>query len=468
MIALVIAGIGIEARAQGPAVSYYYHPQTELSWAKCYLHLEGGSKQKIPFLPVIVSSFRHAPFGTGDYDKDIAVDGPVIFAGNGISKDGVWDSYTGRRADYSTGAIDVAGGVVVFSWDGTDSIEAKHGPEFPLSRRIAEAASRKAAAVVVFSWSKEFPFPAVSYEKEADIPDIPVIAVTKSSILSILAAGGVDGEALMKSWADSGTPPQSQFLIARLSLEIRGLFDRVETDHFLLRFRGDSNPAAQMDDLARVNEKSLAFLLGLFRDEKKLQWKKLPVHYFRDYDTKVFFTHHWGLGWATDEGTYMVHPGGAPDFPLVVHENAHILIGANWGGSSSFLAEGIGRYAEAEAEDRDKNDRETIRFLEDGKLFRLKDMLAFAIGMPGLETDVGYPASGSFVGFFIRTYGLRAFKNAYLLVAPTEDGGKSDAIWRQATGNPLVDLERAWLEDLARGHPKDAAAIRKHIAAAIQ
>jgi hypothetical protein len=457
----VLAGRGL--MAQGPSVSYYYHPQTELSWAGCYLHLEGGSRQKIPFLPVICSSFRHAPLGIGNYAKDVAVDGPVIFAGNGIVNSGVWDSYSGRRADYTTGAIDAAGGIVVFSWDGTDSIETKYGREFPLARRIADAAARKAAAVVVFSWSKEFPFPAVQYEKPNDIPDIPVIVVTKSSITSILAAAGVDGDEGLKSWAESGTPPQSQALIARLSIDLRGRFEAVETGNFLFRFLGGSFPGKEMDDLAQVNEKSLTLLKTIFDADRGLAWEKLPVHYFRDYDTKVFYTHHWGLGWATDEGTYMVHPGGAPNFPLVVHENAHILIGANWGGSSSFLSEGIGRCAEAEAGDRDENDRQTIGYLKEGKLFRLRDMLSFDIGKPGLETDVGYPVAGSFVGFLIRTRGLKTFKEIYLLVAPTEDGGKSDAIWLKAAGKSLGDLEREWLGWLARNHPEDAAAIRAHL-----
>jgi hypothetical protein len=462
-ISLLILGIRIEARAQGPSPSYYFHPQTELAWAKAYLHLEGGSRQKIPFLPVIVSSFRHAPFGTGIYDKDVAVDGPVIFAGNGIVNGRVWDSYSGRRADYTTGAIDAAGGIVVFSWDGTDSVETKCGREFPLARRIADAAARKAAAVVVFSWSKEFPFPSVQYEKADDIPDIPVIVVTKGSILSVLAAAGVDGDAVLKSWAESGTPPQSQVLIARLSIDLRGRFEAVETGNFLFRFLGGSFPGKEIDDLAQVNEKSLTLLGTIFNADRKLAWKKLPVYYFRDYDTKVFYTHHWGLGWATDEGTYMVHPGGAPNFPLVVHENAHILIGANWGGSSSFLSEGIGRFAEAEAGDHDKNDRQTLGYLKEGKLFRLRDMLSFNIGLPGLETNVGYPAAGSFVGFLIRTRGLAAFKEIYLLVAPTEDGGKSDGIWHKGTGKSLAELEREWLLGLARTHPEDAAAIRAYV-----
>ena len=432
---LALPGNCRELCAQGPSVSYYYHPQTELSWAGCYLHMEGGSRQKVPFLPVICSSFRHAPLGIGNYAKDVSVDAPIVFAGNGISLADVSNCYSGRRADYSIGPIDVGGMVVLICSDMKGVVETKHGREFPLARRIADAATRRAAAVVVFSSGEEIPFQKVDYNKESEIPDIPVITITKNSALSILAGGGLDGEALLKTWAESGAPPQSQCLIARLSLKVRGRFDKTETGNFLFRYLGDSIPGKQMDELARANERSLALLRKMFGEAKNLEWKRLPVFYFRDYDTKIFFTHHWGLGWATEEGTYMVYEGGAPNFPLVVHENAHILIGVNWGGSSSFLSEGIGRCAEAEAGDRDENDRQTIGYLKEGKLFRLREMLSFDIGRPGLETDVGYPVAGSFVGFLIRTRGLKTFKEIYLLVAPTEDGGKSDAIWLKAAAN---------------------------------
>ncbi len=465
--ALFLAGLlgtWQDSQAQGPTASYYFHPQTELSWARCEVRLGGGSRQKIPFLPVVCSSFRHAPMGIGNYDKDISLEDPLVFVGNGIPGEGALDCYAGKRADDTDGRIDVSGCIVLFCYDMAGGVEAKLGNEFPLSRRISEAAARKAAAVVVFSSTKEFPFPTVGYDREEQILDIPVIAVTKGSILSILASAGEDGEALLKNWAESGHPPGSRVLISRLSLEIKGRFERLETENFLFRFLKESIPGDQMAELARVNERALTLLRKLFEEEKNLRWIKSPATYFSDYDIKLFYTHHWGLGWATPEGTSMVHGGGAPNFPLAAHENAHILIALNWGGSSSFLSEGIGRYAEAEAGDRDENDRATIQYLKRGKLFRLREMLSFAIGMPGLETEVGYPASGSFVKFLIRSHGLDSLKQAYQLVARTEDGGKSDDVWRKASGKTLADLEFEWLESLAKSHPADSTAIRAYLA----
>jgi hypothetical protein len=460
---LIFLWVCREALAQGPAVSYYYHPQTQLSWAECSLHLKGGSRQKIPFLPVIVSGIRNAPFGVGDYAKDIRVDGPVVFAGDGIFMEGVRNSYSGRRADYSVGKLDVSGSIVVFCGDEGDSATTKYRSEFPLSRRISEAAGRNAAAVVVFSSVKEFPFLKVGYERENEIPDIPVITVTKSSILNILASAGLDGEGLMKTWAETGTPPESQVLISRLSIEIKGRFDGSETENFLFRYPGGSIPEEQMDELARTNERSLPLLRKVFGGEEDLRWRKLRVYYFSDYDTKVFYTHHWGLGLATEAGTYMVYAGGAPDFPLTVHENAHILIDRNWGGSSSFLNEGIGKFAEVQAGERDENDRQVLGFIKAGKLLPLKDLVGWNIGTPGPKTDVGYPAAGSFVGFLVGTRGLKALKETFLQIARSKEGPESDAPWIKALGKPLAQLERDWLNRLAHTHPADAEAVRAYL-----
>jgi hypothetical protein len=401
--------------------------------------------------------------GAGNYAKDIAADGPIVFVGSGISGGTDANSYAGRRKDYTVGDIDVSGCIVLLCSDASDAVESRLGRAFPLSRRIADAAARKAAAVVVFSTTKPFPFYKVDYEKEAAIPDIPVISVTRNSVLGILAGAGVDGEAILKEWAASGRPPESQVLISRLSLKVKGQFDRTETENFLFRYDGTTIPARQMHELAEVNERALAFLRKLFAEDKDLKWKRLPVFYFRDYDSKVFYTHHWGLGWATPEGTYMVHDGGAPNYPLSAHENAHVLIDLNWGGSSSFLCEGIGKYAEAQAEDRDKNDRQTIEYLKAGKLFPLKEMVAFNIGMPGLQTDVGYPAAGSFVGYLVQALGLKSLKEVYLQVAKSSDAAVDDGPWLKALGKSLVDVEREWLDWLAKTHREDAAAIRSYI-----
>lgn len=440
-------------RAQGPRISYYYNPLTSLGWAECHIFQMGGSRQAVPFLPVVNAVFYHAPLGTDNYQKDVAVEGLVVFVGNGIVKAGAWDSYAG---------MDVAGKIVFFCYDFQDEVEKKLGPEFPVGRRIQEAASRKAAGVVLFSAKEPEPFLAVSYAKESEIPGIPAVTITRKSAVDILASSGI-GESLLVEWEKSQKPPKSQELISRLSLTIKGKFDAAETKNFLFRYQGDVIPGQQMQELAAADEKALAFLMQVFKEEKDLKWQRLFVVYFRDYDSKLFYTHHWGRGWATGEGVFMVHEGRAPNFPLAVHEIAHILMDVNWGGSTSFLDEGIGKYTEALASDKDRNNREIIGFIKEGKFYRLKDMLGFSIGMTGPKTEVGYPAAGSFVAFLVETYGLKGLKEAYRLEARSdEEKAKADA-WQTAFGKSVQALETDWLRWLAAAHKNDAPAIRAYL-----
>ncbi|MGB7295073.1 MAG: DUF3471 domain-containing protein [Candidatus Aminicenantales bacterium] len=446
VVLVLLGGFLPGAWAQGPKKEYFYNAAMELTWAKGEIYQAGGSKLKISFLPVIS---QRAPLGTDNYSRDIAVDAPLVFIGNGIVKDDEWNSYRGRRLDYTTGDIDVSGKAVIFCYDFPDKLEEKLKAEFILEKRIAEAAQRKAAAVILFSAQEEFPFLVARFPQGAEIPQIPAITVTKSSVHDFFL-GNVDvGDAsLLQKWRESGVPPEPVELNSRVRLRIDGAFPKVETENFLLRARSPEVPGDSLEKIAGVNELALKGLRECFRDDQGLKWKKSLVVYFRDYDSKVFYTHHWGRGLSSDEGSYMIHSGGIPDIGLAAHENAHMLIGSNWGESTSFLSEGIGRYAEAQASKKDMNDQRVVQFLRSGELFPLEDMLTFLIGTGGLKTEVGYPASGSFVDFLIQKYGLNALKEAYALERRTEEEKEKDDTWRRVFGKSIQDLEKDWLMEL--------------------
>ncbi len=446
-VALALGGSILPgAWAQGPKIEFFYNPATELTWAKCEIYHASGSKLKVPFLPVIS---RRAPLGIGDYSRDVSVDAPLVFIGNGIVKDGVWDSYRGRRLDYTKGDIDVSGKAVILCQDFPDKLEEKFKAEFVLGKRIAEAGRRKAAAVILFSAQEEFPFLVARDSQGSEIPEIPAITVTKSSVHDFfLGTVDVDDASLLQKWQESGVPPEPVELNARIRLRIDGAFLKAETKNFILQARSAEISEDTLEKIARVNEKALEGLWECFRDDRAMKWKKFLVVYFRDYDSKVFYTHHWGRGLSSDEGSFIVYSGGIPDVGLAAHENAHTLIGSNWGESSSFLSEGIGRYAEAQATKKDMNHLRVVQFLESGELFPLEDMLTFMIGTGGLKTQAGYPASGSFVDFLIRTFGLSALKEAYELERrPPEEKEKHDT-WRHVYKKPIQDLEKDWLMGL--------------------
>lgn len=252
-------------------------------------------------------------------------------------------------------------------------------------------------------------------------------------------------------------------LITRLRLTIKGAFDKVETKNFIIRFRADEISREKMEKIADVNEKSLAFLFSLFKEDQELRWKKLLTVYFSDYDSKLFYTHHWGTGLASDEGVFMVHRGGVPDIGLAAHENAYILSKLNWGDSTSFMNEGVGKYAEAMAAGDNRNNLRTVAFLKENKLFPLEDMLGFQIGITGLKTDVGYPAAGSFVGFLIRSYGLQAFKEAFRLENRNFEEKLSQDTWQKAYSKSIQELEKEWLTWLVENHKVDKKYVEAHL-----
>jgi hypothetical protein len=381
-------------------LSYLTDPTTELSWASCHVHLEGGSTRRIPFLPVV--SRKRAPLGTNRFSQNIRIDAPIVFVGNGIVRSGRFNAY----AD-----LDAAGKVVLLAYDFPDEAHAELEKEVSLEERIREALSRKVAGIVLFSAREDTPFPMFREQAIDKIPEVPVIVVNRRSAEVILAAAGLDAAPMFEKWRGEGTF-SAEALIARLDLRIDGAFAEVERPAFTIMFEKTIDPA-RIDGVVAANEKSVAFAADLFKDTK-VTWRKSFLTYFRDYDSKAFYTHHWGRGLSSDAGGFMVFDPTPVNFGLAVHENTHTLLGDNWGGSSSFMNEGLARYAEAMATVPEKDHVETLANIRKAKLFPIAEMLGMDIGRSP-RTEIAYPAAGSFVGYLIATYGVDAVKNVYRL-----------------------------------------------------
>jgi hypothetical protein len=458
-----LAALPFPAAAQGPSVSFFYHPATDLPWARASLHHGGGATQKVPFLPVVNSQHFLAPLGTGNLARDVSVDAPLVFVGNGLSVEGDWDSYVGRRLDGSVGEIDVAGKIVFFTYDSRDDHHTRLGASFPLEHRIAEAARRDAAGVVVFSSTREHPFLEVQYSTPADIPDIPAISVSRQAALDIFAASGAFSPAILQDWASNRTPPESMELINSMRIEFTGAFPRIETDNFTFSYPPGAYRDEDLREIARLNEESLVFLMDNLRQDVPLRWERLFSVSFPGFDSKIFYTRHWGGGLASAMGTFAVSEGVVPDWGLIVHENMHILGGVNWGTSTSFLTEGIAKYMEALATEKDSNDEQTVRHLLRDQLFPLEEMITFDIGEDGLKTQVGYPAAGSLTGFLVDTYGLQRFREAYALEGRTPQEREADDTWSRAFGKGLHDLETEWIGGLSEKHRLGQEPLRRHL-----
>ena len=443
----------INVSAQGPSRSYYYLATTDLPWAECFIHQAGGSQTKIPFLPAI-NMETIGPCGIGRYTKDINLDVPIVFVGNGIVKEGEWDSYQGKRPDYSIGDLDVSGKLVMLCYDFPDSITQVIKEDISIAQRVAEAASRNAAGVILFSHETQYPWVRLSPYENQDFSDIPVICVTMESAKNILSSFYIyGGESIIDKWLETGTT-MSMELSCNAKLKLRGKFDRIDTKNFSISFRKDVIPVAQMEQLSETNKKSLEFLFEYFKDLDNLTWEKQHIGYFAGYDSKIFYTRHWGAGLASSAGVFSVLRGEALDYGTAVHENMHILAFQNWKGSSSFMNEGIGRFAEAMATDKNKNHIKALEYLKNEQLYPVKEMLTFHIGMPGLETEVGYPASGSFIGYLADEYGFKSVTRALKLESRSDEEKLEKDTWVEVYGKSIQELDQDWRRWLLKSFNK--------------
>lgn len=439
--------IVLSLSAQGPRPSYFYNPQTELSFASCFIYSHGGSKSKIPFMPMV--SDKRAPLGTEKYTKDIDVDVPIVFVGNGIVKENVYDSYSN---------IEAKGKAVMFSFDFPDTVNAAIERSVSMRQRIEVAVSKGASCIILFSMQNEFPLIKYPSKNSSEIPEIPIILINQTSARTIISATGYEPEQIFENWKKNGVV-ESMNLVSNFSLKVKGKFDRIETENFSFSYRENLISKSELEKLIEINEKSLGFILDLLEDEE-LKWEKSFVAYFRDFDSKVFYVNHWGYGLANTAGTFMVYDGELIDYGLAVHENMHRLLDNNWGESSSFLSEAFGMYAESKATDEHANHKQVIEFLGNGKLPHLEKMVNIDVGGDPL-TNYAYPASGSFIDFLIKKFGIRKVKEVYMMEYQKNENNKDS--WNVVFDNFLTELEVSWLNWLQKEYGLDETAIQLHL-----
>jgi hypothetical protein len=445
---IIACAVTAPAMAQGPTLKYLADPGTDYAWAHCYVYMDGGSRHKIPFLPL--TTYKAAPAGTDKYTRDIALKAPIVFAGDGIVVEGKHDCYRG---------IDITGKIVMFSYDFPHPDNQELSKQVPLEQRVREAAGRGAAGIVLFSWEKEYPFLFFKERDLAKIPEIPAITINRRSAAMILESGGRDSNEIFEKWQSRGEF-NAEVLISKLELKIEGAFDRIETEDFAFCYQKGKFTAEQRSELASVNQRSVDFILNLFKEEP-LKWEKTFVAYFPDFDSKLFYVQHWGRGLSSDAGVFMIFDGTLPDFPLAVHENTHSILGRNWGGTSSFISEGFGKYSEAMASDKDKNHKEVVDFLKTSKLVPLSKLVIVDIGS-AVETPIAYPAAGSFIHYLIGEYSLAKVKAAYQREGNKRDDSGPDT-WRAVFDKSLQDLEREWLFSLAASFRLDGQYVERFL-----
>jgi hypothetical protein len=439
LFALLLATAAPAALAQGPDAGYFYGRAVSLSWAECSLSLGGGSRLTLPFLPVVAKENR-TPVGTTGYTKDIAVDAAMVFVGDGIVAEG-WNAY--RHTGPGDGdEVDVAGKVVVLCYDCASPGVDPASEAASLGARLAAAASRGAVAAVVVSKEKEAPFLVLGPGRIPE-PEIPTITISARGAAALFEAAGVGGAGFLGELRDGETPPPSRGLIPRFRLAIEGAFERVESEHFVFLFRGAELRRQRVEEVAAVHEASLEAIEEELGGPGDRPWPTGTTVYFSGYDSKIFYTHHWGLGLSDSAGVFLVWDGSEVDPGLIAHEHAHTFAALNWGRSSSFLNEGVGSHLEATVTDPDRNHDETRSNLTRGTLPPLGELLDIEVGSDEL-TPVAYPAAGSLVGYLIEVYGKDTLRKVFELEGRSAEARRATDTWQTALGKPLAQVEAEW------------------------
>lgn len=418
-----------DAMAQGPSTNYFHDLGSQIPWAECVAYQPGGSSQKIPFIPAIVTAPVRAPAGTQGYSRDVRFDSNLVFVGEGLAE-------TENFADL---VPDIDGSVALMSLQSTSSAS--------LEERVMTLARKGAVAVVVFPKNSQVFYPALKPELRNDFKDlIPVIGLSHETARRLFAAHSPLGEDDLQRWMEGGEAPRLGRFVPRLRCFFEGRFRRLESSQISLLSRESAIDEAETAELFRVNERSVTFLLNLF-GSSGIKWARTPTVYFKGYDAKVFYTLHWGMGLANATGSYLLYTG-QPDFGLVVHEHTHSLFDRGWGETASFLTEGLAMYAEAQATDPMLCHRKTIDLRKAGVSVPLEDLLVHEIGSPGKVTDFGYPAAGSFIEFLLQQGGMSKFEKLYRQAQPGPDLDL-EALLLEIYGASASELEDAWIRWLS-------------------
>jgi hypothetical protein len=199
--------------------------------------------------------------------------------------------------------------------------------------------------------------------------------------------------------------------------------------------------------MVKLGEKALALIFETLPKHENQVWRTRVNTFFPDFDSKVFFTAHWGRGLANEKGSFIVLGSSVPEYDLVVHETTHLYTAQFWSKTtSSFMDEGVATFLEAQSVQPERNHQKVLGFIDEGTMIPLSKLVEHQIGEPGHKTDVGYPAAGSFVGYLTQRYDLDALRKAYVLEARTAEEKANEPTWPQAFGKHLAELEQDWLQ----------------------
>ena len=189
--------------------------------------------------------------------------------------------------------------------------------------------------------------------------------------------------------------------------------------------------------------------------------REIALYLFPDADSKLAYTIHRGLGWAT--GRILAEIFNERERIDPYHEVCHIIAGSI-GSPPAMLDEGLAAWSqEGHRWEGVAVDSWAKAFAARGMLWPVEKLYGFPdIGSEGTRGPIAYPQSASLVGYLIDRFGWEKFLSAYRVLQRKSD----DAAFTAAFGIGLATLEKDWLKRLAS--PEIEAAPKSRVDAELE
>ena len=423
------------AYSQGPDKAFFYDPEIVLPWSTCRIYYEYGSGFEIKYLPV--TSRKVLPLGMNEYNDFINVSGQIY-----LDPDGFIENIDPGKARQLHNSI------LMSCYDLSDEFGIKSFIELNYEKLIRYADSLQMQAVILYSIWDENP---LFFYKESDlenIADIPVIVTNKFWAEKILTAAGVDKEVMEIQPANKKS--YSRALTVKADIRIQG-FKKTEANYMDFFYDPSYVNEQRVKKLIHDNDSSIQMIRNILSlADNKSNWTKVPYVLFNNFDQQFFYSARKGYGVSSENLISVVMTSSKFSFDLIIHENTHRYLYENWGHSSSFMDEGVAEYVEAMATEPDINHLKCVQFLQENRILSFNNYLDADIGEPGDITAVGYPLSGSFIDFIVKTYSLDYVYKLYKLESNSTPN-RADH-WKDLFGLDPDSLFNEWKKWLIKNY----------------
>jgi len=366
-------------------------------------------------------------------DRSIEVEGPLVYAGFGITDTNRgWDDFGGRY---------VEGNIVVISC----SVPRKDFERFPFEPygtsdyKVSNAFRHGAKAVVLIGNMNKVP--SVSYGDEGVGIFIPEFLF--DLILTELQRG-ISLRILKARIENSMKPIPLQVLNLDMKISFIGnRFERFESEHFIFFFHKGSPAERDISKIAERREEAYRKIADIL--DVKVQ-NKIRCFLFPSAREKTFYTGHIGAGFAQNQTIIEIYNDEIRDH---YHELTHIVAAKLNQNAPPLLSEGLAVYITSRMEKHPLDEKVKL-FKEKDELIPITKLLRFEeIGSEASKPLISYPESGSFVKYLIEEYGLEKFKQIYSKTTKGLERSKyNEKVFLKVYGKDINHLAKEWLNSL--------------------